>query len=1008
MEVRRVGLISASLGLPLLAIGPGVRGGGTAPDFEREIRPLLARRCLACHGAARQENGLRLDLRQRALEGGDSGPAVVPGRSAESRLLLRVQSAAPKKRMPPGPSSLPGREIALLRAWIDSGAGWGRGTTEAGAEARHWSFRELGRPIPPVTSGRAWVRNPIDAFILSRLERSGILPSPEADPDTLLRRASLDLIGLQPGPEELQAYREDRQPGAYERAVDRLLASPHFGERWARFWLDQARYADSNGYTIDSARSIWKYRDWVIGAFNRDLPFDQFTIEQFAGDLLPGATPEQVVATGFHRNTLINEEGGTDKEQFRVESVVDRVNTTGAVFLGLTIGCAQCHSHKYDPITQREYYQLFAFLNNQEEPAVGFPTPEQSERQATLKRRLEEARGRLRDVEARAAERREAWEKSVLSAGVDPWLPARLEVAKSPEAGDLPIPDSESYLLDVAPMATPVSVILTLQPPPGRVAALRLDALLDPRLPGRGPGLTPHGNFVLSEFQVRTEEGGRLQGVALAAADADYHQSNMPASAAIDGDPGTGWGVYAADGHQQRSAAFLFKSPVTIGPETRLVVTLTFAYRTPGYVIGRGRISVSPSPVLTPAAGMDAALAAILRKPSGQRSPEEAQRADQAFQATDRLRQAAVREVDRIQAELKQLDREVVTTLVLRERTTPRETHIHLRGDFLRKGDRVNSGVPAVLPPLSVAGSSPNRLDLARWLVDPRNPLTPRVTVNRIWQQLFGTGLVETENDFGKQGSRPTHPELLNWLADCFRSPRDGPRPGLGWSVKSLLRLIVTSSTYRQSSMRRPDLMERDPSNRLLARQNRLRLDAELIRDVSLRASGLLAPRIGGPSVFPPQPAGLDAFTQNRKNWQVSQGEDRYRRGLYTFIWRSSPYAIFAALDAPSGNLTCTRRPRSNTPIGALMLANDGALFEMAQALAKRLQLEAGPGAPDEARIRLAYRLCVSREPTPDEIRTMLRYLQEERAATAGSPDLAAWTSVARVLMNLDEFICRE
>jgi hypothetical protein len=582
--------------------------------------------------------------------------------------------------------------------------------------------------------------------------------------------------------------------------VDRALASPAYGEREARFWLDQARYADSNGYTVDSRRSIWKYRDWVIDAFNRDMPFDEFTIEQLAGDLVPNATMEQRVATGFHRNTLINEEGGTDPEQFRIEAVLDRASTTGSVWLALTVGCAQCHSHKFDPISQKEFYQLFAFFNDQDEPTLTFPAPEQ---EAALKKTRGELAG------ARTA------------------------------------------------LAT-------------------------------------------------------------------YDRAHPPVAKKDD-------------------------------PERKTLA---------------GRVTE-------------------LTK----------QEKDQA---------AAL-----------------PTTMVLQERRTPRESFVLIRGDFLRHGAPIQPGVPAVLPALQAAGPRANRLDFARWLVDGRNPLTGRVLVNRIWGQHFGIGLVDTDNDFGTQGSRPTHPELLDWLASVLAERNTGDKsPGLGWSMKALHRLIVTSATYRQASKNRPELQEIDPANRMLARMPRVRLEAEAIRDAALQSSGLLCTKVGGPSVFPPQPGGLDAFTQSKKNWTASTGEDRYRRGLYTFKWRSSPYPLFATFDAPDGNTVCTRRARSNTPLGALMLANDGSLFEMFQGLALRTLKEAPSGDAD--RVRYAFRRCLSREPSLVEVQRLVRYVQAQRAALAAAPDqatkiapaplpegvsapeAATWVSLARVLMNLDEFITRD
>jgi hypothetical protein len=772
-------MMPAAVGV--LLAGRGVTSGPDV-DYTRDIRPILARSCASCHGPDRQRGGLRLDTAAGLRAGGDSGPPVVPGDSARSRLYRAITGAGDAKVMPPKEPRLAAADIARIKAWIDQGAKLpAQEHVAEGPKVKHWAFQPIrSPPVPAIRNPQSAIRNPIDAFIVARLEAGGLKPAPEADPVTLLRRLSLDLTGLPPTPQEIDAFlaeSSDRPQAAWERQVERLLASPHYGERWGRHWLDLARYADSNGYSIDSPRTAWPYRDWVIAALNRDLPFDRFTVEQLAGDLVPGATLEQKIATGFHRNTLINEEGGIDPEQFRVEAVLDRVNTTGSVWLGLTVGCAQCHSHKYDPLSQREYYQLFAFFNNQDEPKVP--------------------------------------------------------------------------------------------------------------LVASGPGAPP-----------RT---GKRQGLA---------------------------------------------------------------------------------------------------------------------------------------------------AMVLSERRTPRATHVLLGGDFTRRGAPVGPGTPAVLPPLfrkeegrrrkdesekrPLFSSAllppfsfpPTRLDLARWLVRPDHPLTARVTVNRVWAQYFGVGLVETENDFGTRGTPPSHPELLDWLAGEFVRQ--------GWSLKALHRRIVHSATYRQASHARPDLEAMDPRNRLLGRQARLRLEAEIIRDVALAASGLLDRRVGGPSVFPPQPDGVAKFTQVQRAWKTSAGPDRYRRGLYTFFQRSAPYPALTVFDAPDANSSCARRGRSNTPLQALTLLNDRAFLELARGLAERVLREAPAG--DSERLRYAFRLCVAREPSPPEAARLHEYLRLQReefraapaeaqallaAAGCGGPGVApladgdgpqraAWTAVARLLLNLDEFITRE
>jgi mono/diheme cytochrome c family protein len=826
-----------------------------AVDYLRDIKPIFTQHCYACHGPQKEKSGLRLDTAAAALRGGNSGPAILPGNASRSRLVKAVTGADDVALMPPKKPRLTAAQIARLKTWIDQGAK--APAQEAGAQpgesrSKHWAFQPPVRPKEPPVKNESWVRNPIDRFILARLEKEGITPSPEADRVTLIRRVSLDLLGLPPAVEEVDAFLADRRPDAYERLVDRLLQSPHYGERWGRHWLDLARYADSNGFNIDAPRSIWKYRDWVISALNRDLPFDQFTIRQLAGDLLPGAGLDEQIATGFHRNTLLNQEGGIDVEQFRVESVVDRVNTTGSVFLGLTVGCAQCHDHKFDPLSQREYYRLFAFFNNADEPYLELPTPEQAARRRRIRAQMASLQEQLKGIDTTSPARQAEWEKDLT------------------HEQRLKLPPKIRDIVDIP--------------------------------------------------------------------------------------------------ENQR--------------DEKQKIILSDAYRNGDKV--RHLVGGLGNP-------LNFLLAAHLR--------------------TAQVRTAVEKRI----AELRESEPKVVTTMVVQERATPRPTHVHIKGDFLRKGMPVAPGVPAVLhalPPLE----KPNRLDLAKWLVDPKNPLTVRVTVNRLWQVYFGTGLVETENDFGTQGTPPTHPELLDWLATEFIQR--------GWGLKAMRRLLVTSASYRQSSKARPELAVIDPRNKLLARQARLRLDAENVRDAALAASGLLAREVGGPSVFPPQPDGVFRFTQIQQQWPVSTGAERFRRGMYTHFWRSAPHPALAVFDAPESTTTCTRRNRSNTPLQALTLLNDQAFFEFAQGLAARVLKE---GKPENGqRLRYAFRLCLARQPSPVEAnrldRLLTRLLAEYRAAPqeakalgpapapapADAPQLAAWTTVARVLLNLDEFITRE
>ncbi len=798
-------------------------------DYLKEIKPILSGACYQCHSETQQKGGLRLDTGANALKGGEKGPVIVPGKNEESLLIKAVSGTAKDlPRMPYKKTPLDDEKIALLKRWIDEGAK--SPANEKAQSVLHWSFVPPPEKIPvPQVKQKNWAHNPIDNFILARLEKEKIKPSPEADRVTLIRRVSLDLIGLPPSIEEVDAFVKDKRRDAYERLIERLLNSKHYGERWGRHWLDAARYADSNGFSIDAPRQIWSYRDWVINAVNQDMPFDEFTIEQLAGDLLPNATMEQKIATGFHRNTMINQEGGIDKEQFRVESIIDRVNTTATTWLGLTVGCAQCHDHKFDPILQKEYYQLFAFLNNQEEPDLQIASPDDVTKQEALRREIESAEAELMSYVDSVASEVETWQKSL-----------------SPE--------------EVAKLKAEITTVL--ETPPDKRALKQKLLLVD---------------------QIRK-------------GDEDYKKR---------------------------------KSQLT---------------------------------------------------------------------------------------KLEKKKPEFTTTMVLQERKEPRESFLFIKGDFTRHGDPVFPGVPKILPPLPAETKNPNRLDLAKWLVDPKNPLTARVAMNRIWLHYFGKAIVETENDFGTQGSVPSHPELLDWLANEFIKQK--------WSQKAMHRLIVTSATYRQSSRARPELNIIDPYNKLLARQNRFRLDAEIVRDVELAASGLLSKKVGGPSVYPPIPDGVMTLGQTKREWKVSEGEDRYRRGMYTFFYRATPPPGLMVFDEPESTSACTRRIRSNTPLQSLTLLNDSGFMEFAQGLALRVLKEVPQN--DEARINHAFKLCLSREPKADEQKRVKELLVEQLQSYESAPDeaksllpkklpknadvrqLAAWTTVSRVLLNLDETITRE
>ncbi len=895
----------------------------------------------------------------------------------------------------------------------------------------HWSFKPINRYEAPRVNNKTWVRNPIDAFILARLEAKRLSPSPQADRATLIRRLYIDLIGLTPPVEAVDAFVNDKSPDAYEKLVDRILQSPHYGERWGRHWLDQARYADSHGYSIDGGRTMWPYRDWVINALNNDMPFDRFTIEQLAGDLLPNATIDQQVATGFHRNTLVNQEGGSDREQFRVEATVDRVNTTGAVWLGLTIACAQCHDHKYDPVSQREYFELFAFFNNAEDANGTGPTVRiaDADRQTRIKLandQLAAAERALKEHDTQQAKRRQAWEQSILAQrSTATWTVLEPKQPRVVGTSTLKVLDDHSVLAGGKAAAKETFEVVATTDVSG-ITAVRLEALTDPSLPKTGPGRSSAGNFVLTSFEVEAApaaQSDKAQRIKFKSAVADHQQANLPVTGALDPDPEKGWAPEGYARHENRTAVFTADRPFGQPGSTRLRIRLRHDSKYAGYTVGRFRISVTTSP--NPGLNDPGALADAVAVPADKRSKAQRDLINKSFAATDTKRKPLVDRVAALKKQRDDLNRSTPTAMVMRDIKSPRTTHVMIRGDFLRKGDVVKPNVPSVLPDLPVAGTEGNRLDLARWLVDKRNPLTARVTVNRVWLRYFGRGLVETEEDFGLQGTPPTHPKLLDWLAHEFMHGETTGRP---WSFKALHKLIVTSATYRQSSRmvgkHADQLFRGDPRNDLLGRQARFRVEAEVVRDLGLSASGMLTPTIGGPSVFPPQPDGVYAFTQNRKSWRASTGPNRYRRGMYTFFYRSAPYPMLTTFDTPRFNVTCTRRARSNTPLQALTQANSEASFEIAQGLAARILREAP--ADETARVAYAFRLCLARAPQPNESAIVLRYLKSQRAAFGANPDAAAalapsdlptgvakheaaaWTATARVMLNLDEFITRE
>ena len=1000
----------------------GQPGPSPALDFTRDIQPILERECYECHGPKKVRGSLRLDRRDRAHRGGMSGPAFVPGDSEHSVLVRRLLGLDGEDRMPLDRDPLPDADIANIRRWIDEGAVWpGDGTTPMASHDEtpdHWAYvAPRHHPLPAVRA-RGWVRNPIDHFVLARLEREGLQPAAEASREALLRRVSLDLIGLPPSPDEIDAFLADATPGAYERVVDRLLASPHYGERWARPWLDLARYADSNGYEKDRLRVMWKYRDWVIDALNRDMPFDRFTIEQLAGDMLPGATRDDLIATGFHRNTMLNQEGGIDIEEARWDTLVDRVNTTATVWLGTTIACAQCHNHKYDPFSQRDYYQLLAFFDNVEytssgqgvdrwivEPELPLPSPEQAEKEKELRAELAALKTRMQEPDAGLDAEQQRWEASIHETERDWTVLAPLDVAG--RGGVVLTVQPDGSVLAGGPNPAVQDYTMTVHAPGTPVTAIRVEALPDPSLPQGGPGRDYYGNFVLTG--IRIDDAGRTRKpVVPAAAGADDFIGGHDGTDLVKTDYTStsrdlppGWAVDATRDavRMRRQLVLVLSEPLELPAGSPLRVTLSSHGTAMGQALGRWRLSATSSPEPLKITSVRTRTRAALMTPAGDRTDE--QRTDIRDQFRGQAPSLAGTR-DRIEALEKSIESlGIVSALVMRERPSHERpsTLLRERGSFLAPGERVFAATPAILPELP-RSAMPNRLGLAAWLVSEANPLTARVTVNRAWEQFFGRGLVETSEDFGSQGSPPTHPELLDWLALELIDQK--------WSLKSLHRQIVLSATYRQAARADAALLERDPYNRLMARGPRFRLDAEAVRDLALAASGLLSRKIGGTSVFPPQPPGIWDNPYSDAKWETSEGEDRYRRGLYTFVRRTSPYPSALTFDATSREYCTVRRVRTNTPLQALALLNDEAHFEAARALGGRMQREGG--SDNRSRAAYGFRLCTSRTPTEGEIDRLLASFDRLRRRHRGTPeaaDAAAWTMLANALLNLDETITK-
>lgn len=1020
--------------------------------FNRDIRPIFSDTCFQCHGPDEKERkaGLRLDTRETAVKPAESGAiAIVPGKPDESELVKRLTTTDKDDIMPPRKlhKTISPAQIEKVKQWIAQGAEY----------QGHWAFIAPQRPKVPEVANKAAVRNPIDNFIVARLERDGLKPSPEAVKATLIRRASLDLTGTPPTPQEVDAFVADQSPNAYEKVVDRLLASPRYGERMAVQWLDFARYADSNGFQSDSSRQMWNWRDWVINAFNRNMTFDQFTIDQLAGDILPNATRDQIVATGFHRNGRLNGEGGRIVEEWFAETVIDRVETTGLTWLGLTFNCCRCHDHKYDPITQKEFYQMFAFFNSSDEngvldefggagatrrggnsrPVLELPTPEQDAQIAKLEEAMKAAQQRVAEAQKQLPQLQKEWEAKYatqLNTEANAWRMLEPTAVKSAGGATLTKQPDGTWLASGTNPAHDIYTI-TAPLPAGAFSGLLLEALPDASLPNQNVGRNGNGNFVLTsvEAEITAPSLSQQMAVDFTKAEADYEQKGYEVKAIVEENAPRkkgprskkGWAVDGPTKRDPRKAMFVVGTPLTIPPDATLIVRLKHESGFANHNIGRFRLSTTslpPTTVKLEGGQTPEAIRIALATEPAKRTPAQRTELAKFYRAnTDNPATRAEAEVTAAKKKLDDFRGGVANTMVMKELPQPREAFLLVRGEYDKKGDKVERGVPASLPPLPAA-SPVNRLGLAQWIVSPQNPLTARVWVNRAWEKFFGLGLVRTTENLGSQAEWPTNPELLDWLATEFVR--------LKWDMKAMQKLMVMSATYRQSSKVTPQLLERDPENRLLARGPRFRLPAELIRDQALAVSGLLVEKVGGPSVRPYMPEGVWDETSkygDLRGYKADTGDNLYRRSLYTIWKRTAAPPSMTMFDSPTREICTVKRSRTNTPLQALALLNEVTYVEASRVLAQRMIAEGG--ATSEERIAWAFKRVTLRPPTPDEVQVLATGLNKRLArygtkaddaqklvslgaskpdAKANPAELAAYTTTANVLLNLDEVVTRE
>jgi hypothetical protein len=1023
-----------------------------AIDFNRDIRPILSDRCFACHGPddKTQEAGLRLDRREAATAELESGStAIVPGKPSDSELIARIKSTEPDVMMPPPHIGKPitPAEAAILERWIAEGAEY-RG---------HWAFERVERPALPKVKNASWPKTPIDRFVLARLEAEGLAPNPEADRVTLARRLALDLTGLPPEPAAVDAFAADTSPQAYEKYVDTLLASPNFGERMAIEWLDAARYADSHGYQTDSSRSNWPWRDWLLAAFNDNLPFDQFTLHQLAGDMLENPTRDQIVATGFNRNHRINGEGGIIAEEWRVETIIDRVETTGQTWLGLTVGCARCHDHKYDPVSQKEFYSLFAIFNNVPEtgtimgshnraggnsdPVYALPSPEQERELARLEKVVTDADAAVAaatgSIDSLVAE----WEAKLapLLAGADKAWEA-FEPLELRSAGGATFRRSEDGSWFVEGASPPSDTYEFEALLPGQsFGGLRLEVLPDPSLASGGFGRAGNGNIVVTKLEVEIEpaDGGDAVPVKLVRAEADYEQAKWPAAAVLLGQAKKGWAIDGNDPakRQARHLAVFPSAAIDVQENSRLVVRIrqeAFA----GHTIGRFRLAITGGePALMGVGGLDfpedvtkaLTVARDARTAAQQKTVEKFYRAsvDSPFKQAEAARDAAKKSLGNF--------RNALPSAMVMKEGPARDAFVLTRGEYDKPGEKVKAALPAFLP-APPEGAKVDRLTLARWIVSRDNPLTARVQVNRLWERFFGMGLVKTSENLGSQAEYPSHPELLDWMAVEFMEGTSLPpvngKAASPWDMKAFIKLLVTSAVYRQSATVTPQQLAHDPDNRLLSRAPRIRLPAEIVRDKALAAAGLLVPTIGGPSVRPWMPDGVWDETSkygDLRGYKPDTGPGRYRRTMYTIWKRTAAPPTMLLFDAPNRETCQVKRSRTNTPLQALALLNETTFVEAAHGLARRMIAEGGDSPA--SRITHGFRLAIGRTPTDQELATLVAGLDADLAAFQADAasaekyarfglvkppngvalhEFAAYSLAANVIINLDEFVMRE